>query len=239
MLICFEVGVDLIDRSFGHPIIIGRMVDEFSQRRLRMVQEQIVARGVGDERVLNAMRKVPRHLFVPEGFVHQAYEDYPLPIGFGQTISQPYIVVVMTEVLQVESCHKVLEIGTGSGYQTAVLAELAGMVYTVEIIEELSIQARRVLSRLDYRNIRYRVGDGNEGWREFAPYDRVMITAAAETIPNRVVEQMAEGGRMVVPVGAQGSQSLILGVKHNQRLVQRHLMDVVFVPLVKRSFGVD
>lgn len=204
-----------------------------------MVDEQIVARGIKDEKVLEAMLKVPRHLFVPEGFLHQAYEDYPLPIGQGQTISQPYIVAAMTEALQVNKGHKVLEIGTGSGYQTAILAELAEMVYTVEIVEELSLAARKVLNRLDYRNIRFRVGDGNEGWKEFAPFDRVMVTAAAENIPYALIEQLVEGGRMVVPVGSYGSQSLVLGVKHKNRLVQRHLMDVVFVPLVKGKPCVD
>lgn len=204
-----------------------------------MVEEQIVARGVRDRRVLDAMLKVPRHLFVPEGFVHQAYEDYPLPIGQGQTISQPYIVAAMTEALQVEKTSRVLEIGTGSGYQTAILAELADMVYTVEIVKELSITAQRVLNRLDYRNIRFRVGDGNEGWKGFAPFDRVMVTAAAENIPYALIEQLVEGGRMVVPVGSYGGQSLILGVKHKNRLIQRHLMDVVFVPLVKGKPSVD
>ncbi len=213
--------------------------NEFSQRRKLMVEEQIAARGVKDERLLTAMLKVPRHLFVPEGFVHQAYEDYPLPIGHGQTISQPYIVAVMTEALQVGKQHRVLEVGTGSGYQTALLAELAGMVYTVEIIEELSIRARQILNRLDYRNIRFKVDDGNEGWKEFAPYDRIIVTAAAESIPYALVEQLKEQGRLVAPVGPVGAQSLILGVKHGQRLVQRSLMSVVFVPLVRSKPSVD
>lgn len=215
------------------------VADEFSVKRQRMVEEQIFGRGVRDERVLAALRKVPRHLFVPEGFIHQAYEDHPLPIGQGQTISQPYIVAAMTEALQVEKTHRVLEIGTGSGYQTAILAELAGMVYTVEIIEELSLRARRVLDRLDYRNIRFRVGDGNYGWPEFAPYDRVMVTAAAESFPFGLTEQLSEGGRIVVPVGGPGGQTLVLGVRHGKRLVQRPLMDVVFVPLVREKPSVD
>ncbi|MCL6465934.1 MAG: protein-L-isoaspartate(D-aspartate) O-methyltransferase [candidate division WOR-3 bacterium] len=208
-------------------------LDEFVLKRTRMVEEQIVARGVRDKRVLEAMRKVPRHLFVPEGFVHQAYDDNPLPIGQGQTISQPYIVAAMSEALQVEKNHRVLEIGTGSGYQTAILAELAQMVWTVEIIEELSIRARQVLNRLDYRNIRFRIGDGNMGWPEFAPYDRIIVTAAAENFPYKLTEQLVEGGRIVVPVGYSGGQTLILGVKHGKRVVQRPLMDVVFVPLVR------
>lgn len=208
-------------------------LDEFTLKRNRMVEEQIVARGVKDGRVLEAMRKVPRHLFVPEGLVHQAYDDNPLPIGQGQTISQPYIVAAMSEALQVEKSHRVLEIGTGSGYQTAILAELAKMVWTVEIIEELSIRARQVLNRLDYRNIRFRIGDGNIGWLEFAPYDRIIVTAAAENFPYKLTEQLIDGGRIVVPVGFSGRQTLILGVKHKNRVVQRPLMDVVFVPLVR------
>lgn len=213
------------------------MVNEFSQRRKRMVEEQIVTRGIKDKKVLDAMLKVPRHLFVPQEFIHQAYEDHPLPIGQGQTISQPYIVAAMTEALQVEENSRVLEIGTGSGYQTAVLAELAEMVYTVEIVKELSVSAQKVLNRLDYRNIRFWIGDGNEGWSEFAPYDRIIVTAAAEILPTKLVEQLIEGGRMVVPVCSEYGQKLILGVKQGKRLVQRYLMDVVFVPLVKGEQG--
>lgn len=208
-------------------------VNEFVLKRERMVEEQIIPRGVKDKQVLEVMRKVPRHLFVPESLVHQAYEDYPLPIGQGQTISQPYIVAVMTEILQVEKNNQVLEIGTGSGYQTAIIGELAQMVWTVEIVEELSVRARQTLNRLGYRNIRYRIGDGNEGWPEFAPYDRIIVTAAAESFPFKLTEQLAEKGRIVVPVGFAGTQTLILGIKHGKRVVQRPLMDVVFVPLVR------
>jgi protein-L-isoaspartate(D-aspartate) O-methyltransferase len=139
----------------------------------------------------------------------------------------------MSEALQVEKSHRVLEIGTGSGYQTAILAELAQMAWTVEIIEELSIRARQVLNRLDYRNIRFRIGDGNMGWPEFAPYVRIIVTAAAENFPFKLTEQLIDGGRIVVPVGFLGRQTLILGVKHKNRVVQRPLMDVVFVPLVR------
>jgi protein-L-isoaspartate(D-aspartate) O-methyltransferase len=169
---------------------------------------------------------------VPASFTHQAYEDHPLPIGRGQTISQPYIVAAMTEALKPGKDQKVLEIGTGSGYQAAVLARLAGTVYTVELVEELSRQARVALQRLDVRNVRFRVGDGNAGWPEFAPYDRIIVTAAAETMPFPLVEQLADGGRIVVPVGRDG-QTLTVGVKHGKRLVQRALMSVVFVPFVK------
>jgi protein-L-isoaspartate(D-aspartate) O-methyltransferase len=203
-----------------------------------MVQYQIAARGVADPRVLEAMAEVPRHLFVPASFQHQAYDDHPLPIGHGQTISQPYIVAAMTEALKLESGHKVLEIGTGSGYQTAVLARLAGTVHTVELVEDLSKQARLAMQRLDLRNVRFRVGDGNDGWPEFAPYDRIVVTAAAETMPFALVEQLAEGGRIVVPVGRE-AQTLTVGVKHGKRLVQRGLMSVVFVPFVKPGVRPD
>jgi len=200
-----------------------------------MVEEQIVARGVKDPRVLEAMRQVPRHLFVAESFWHQAYDDHPLPIGAGQTISQPYMVAAMTEALEVAKEHTVLEIGTGSGYQTAVLACLAAMVYTVELIESLSLAARRVLQQLDYRNVRFRIGDGHEGWPEFAPYDRILVTAGAETMPFPLVEQLKDKGRIVVPIGPESSQVLTVGVKHGKRLVQRHLFGCVFVPFVRQN----
>ena len=198
-----------------------------------MVEEQIAARGVRDPRVLAAMVAVQRHVFVPEGQWHHAHEDHPLPLAEGQTVSQPYIVAAMTEALELEPGNKVLEIGTGSGYQTAILANLAKMVYTVEIIKALSIQARLTLLRLDIRNVRFRIGDGHDGWPEFAPYDRIIVTAAADTMPYSLTEQLANGGKMVVPVGPAGSQVLVLGTKHGKKLVQRHLMSVAFVPFVR------
>jgi protein-L-isoaspartate(D-aspartate) O-methyltransferase len=172
---------------------------------------------------------------VPEGQWHHAHEDHPLPIGDGQTISQPYIVAAMTEALDVTPESKVLEIGTGSGYQTAILASLAKMVYTVEIIRDLSVRASLLLRRLDIRNVRFRVGDGHDGWPEFAPYDRVIVTAAADTLPYPLVEQIVNGGKLVVPVGPAGSQILVLGTKHGKKLVQRHLMSVAFVPFVRKD----
>lgn len=207
-------------------------MDNYLQARRRMVEEQIAVRGIRDPRVLEAMVATPRHLFVPEGQWHHAHEDHPLPLDEGQTISQPFIVAAMTEALDVTAESKVLEIGTGSGYQTAILARLARMVYTVEIIQSLSVRARLVLQRMDLRNVRFRIGDGHRGWPEFAPYDRVIVTAAAETVPYQLVEQMSEGGKMVVPVGPVGAQVLTLGVKHGTKLVQRPLMGVVFVPFV-------
>jgi protein-L-isoaspartate(D-aspartate) O-methyltransferase len=212
-------------------------MDNYVQARNRMVEEQIAPRGVRDPRVLAAMATVPRHLFVPEGQWHNAYEDHPLPIGGGQTISQPFIVAAMTQALEVEPGNKVLEIGTGSGYQTAVLAGIAKTVYTVEIIRDLSVRASLILRRLDIRNVRFRVGDGHLGWPEFAPYDRIIVTAAADTMPYPLVEQMVDGGKMVVPVGPEGSQVLTLLVKHGKKTVQRHLMGVAFVPFVRNDEG--
>ena len=208
-------------------------MDNYVQARKRMVEEQIAARGVRDPRVLAAMAAVPRHLFVPEGQWHHAYEDHPLPIAGGQTISQPYIVGAMTEALELEPTSKVLELGTGSGYQTAILASIARVVYTVEIIRDLSLQASLVLRRLDIRNVRFRVGDGHLGWSEFAPYDRIIVTAAAENTPYPLLEQLVDGGKIVVPVGPAGSQVLTLLVKHGRKAIQRHLMGVAFVPFVR------
>jgi protein-L-isoaspartate(D-aspartate) O-methyltransferase len=208
-------------------------MDNYFQARKRMVEEQIAERGVRDPGVLEAMLAIPRHLFLPESQWHHAHEDHPLPLSLGQTISQPYIVAAMTEALEVEESSKVLEIGTGSGYQAAILARLAAMVYTVELHEPLSVQARLALQRLDIRNVRFHVGDGNAGWPEFAPYNRVMVTAAAEAVPPKLLEQMAERGRIVIPLGSSGSQTLTLGVKHGRKLVQRHLMGVAFVPFVR------
>jgi len=212
-------------------------MDNYVQARRRMVEEQIAARGVRDPRVLAAMIAVPRHVFVPEGQWHHAHEDHPLPIGDGQTISQPYIVAAMTEALELEPGNKVLEIGTGSGYQTAILASIAKMVYTVEIIRDLSVRASLILRRLDIRNVRFRVGDGHLGWPEFAPYDRIIVTAAADTTPYPLVEQLVNGGKMVVPVGPAGSQVLSLLTKHGKKTVQRHLMSVAFVPFVHSDEG--
>ena len=213
------------------------VMDNYLQARRRMVDEQIAARGVRDPRVLAAMVAIPRHLFVPEGQWHHAHEDHPLPLDAGQTVSQPYIVAAMTEALELTPESRVLEIGTGSGYQTAILATLAKMVYTVEIIKDLSVQARLKLLRLDVRNVRFRIGDGHDGWPEFAPYDRVIVTAAADSMPYPLVEQMANGGKMVVPVGPAGSQVLVMGTKHGKKLVQRHLMSVAFVPFVRGGSG--
>jgi protein-L-isoaspartate(D-aspartate) O-methyltransferase len=185
------------------------MIDRYKKQRVRMVDSQIRSRNIKDERVLKAMGKVPRHLFVDEGLVDQAYNDNPLPIGERQTISQPYIVALMTEALDLREKDKVLEIGTGSGYQSAILAELAASVFSIERVATLAGRARRLLDYLGYYNVAIRVGDGTYGWREEAPFDAIIITAGAPKIPKLLVEQLTVGGRLVLPVGSRHSQTLL------------------------------
>ena len=185
------------------------MIDRYIKQRMKMVDAQIRARGIRDPRVLKALEKVPRHLFVNEALRDQAYNDNPLPIDGGQTISQPYIVALMTEALELKGSEKVLEIGTGSGYQAAILAELVDHVFSIDRIASLAGNARRLLESLNYYNIAIRVGDGTLGWKDEAPFDAVMVTAGAPDIPKTLVEQIAVGGRLVVPVGGRHSQVLI------------------------------
>jgi protein-L-isoaspartate(D-aspartate) O-methyltransferase len=199
--------------------------------RYRMVETQIAARGISDARVLTAMRKIPRHRFVPENVQRHAYDDEPLPIGYGQTISQPYIVAFMTEALALSGGERILEVGTGSGYQTAVLAEVAGIVWTVEIHAALSERAKAVLGELGYMNIRFRVGDGGEGWPENAPYDAIIVTAAPESVPRALRDQLADGGRLIIPLGSD-SQELVLIGRTGGRFEETPLLPVRFVPLV-------
>ena len=185
------------------------MIDRYIKQRMKMVDTQIRARGIRDPRVLKALEKVPRHLFVNEALRDQAYNDNPLPIDGGQTISQPFIVALMTEALELKGSEKVLEIGTGSGYQAAILAELVDHVFSIDRIASLAGNARRLLESLNYYNIAIRVGDGTLGWKDEAPFDAVMVTAGAPDIPKTLVEQIAVGGRLVVPVGGRHSQVLI------------------------------
>jgi len=204
--------------------------DRLGEMRLKMVEYQIEARGVKNQKVLEAVRKVPRHLFVPEHLKNQAYADEPLPIGSGQTISQPYIVAYMTEQLHLQENDRVLEVGTGSGYQAAILAELVDSVFTIEILPELSQQAQKVLQGLDYKNIEFKIGNGFYGWPEKAPFDAIIVTAAPENIPQPLVDQLQEGGRMIIPVG-DFFQELYLIRKTAKGLEKERKLPVRFVPL--------
>ncbi len=200
--------------------------------REEMVEFQIRARGVRDQRVLAAMRKIPRHLFVPKGFERAAYEDRPLPIGEGQTISQPYIVAVMTEQLELKPQDRVLEIGTGSGYQAALLVELAGTVISVERLRDLADRAQQNLARAGVTGVRVVVGDGTQGYSPEAPYNAIIVTAASPDIPGPLIEQLAEGGRLIAPVGPRDCQDLIKLVKREGRVEKIPLGGVCFVPLI-------
>ena len=210
------------------------MNGEFAKERRMMTDSQIRARGVRDPLVLAAINKVPRHLFIPEGLRGCAHADEPLPIGQGQTISQPYIVAYMTEALGLQGGERVLEVGTGSGYQTAVLAEIVREVWTVEIVESLALQARSILDTLGYANIHYRVGDGSGGWPGSAPFDAVIVTAAAARMPESLEGQLGPGGRMIVPVGTD-LQELFIVRREKKGLTRERLLAVRFVPLVKTA----
>jgi len=206
--------------------------------REKMVREQLVARNIQDPRVLTAMREVPREEFVPDTVRKEAYQDRPLSIGYGQTISQPYVVGFMTEQLHLRSTDRVLEIGTGSGYQTAVLARLAAHVFSIEIVEPLAQDAAAVLTRLHFQNVTVKAGDGYAGWPEHAPFDAVIVTCAPEDIPKRLIEQLKEGGRMIIPVGEFGGvQELYLLKKVNGGIVRTAVLPVRFVPMTRTPLG--
>ncbi|MFH1202256.1 MAG: protein-L-isoaspartate(D-aspartate) O-methyltransferase [Candidatus Omnitrophota bacterium] len=205
---------------------------DFDFLRKKMVEEQLIRRGIKNERVLAAFSKVPRHKFIPENLHDSAYGDFPLAIGEGQTISQPYMVAIMTEHLDPKKSEKILEIGTGSGYQAAILAELAGEVYSVERFDGLSKKAEMVLSELGYKNIHLKVDDGTLGWREFAPFDGIIITAGAPKVPNNLVGQLTDDGRMLIPIGGSFSQVLTLVKKQIGQITCKEICGCVFVPLV-------
>jgi protein-L-isoaspartate(D-aspartate) O-methyltransferase len=199
-----------------------------------MVQDQIIARGIKDSATLYAMKKVPRHEFVPSESISYAYDDNPLPIGSEQTISQPYIVALMTELIKPKKGQRVLEVGTGSGYQAAVIAEIVDSVYTVEILPELAASSAEHLKRLGYSNVIVRCGDGYEGWKEFAPFDGILVTAAAEDIPQPLIDQLKDGGILVIPVGSVMSvQALTVVKKHGKDIETRTVLPVRFVPLIR------
>jgi protein-L-isoaspartate(D-aspartate) O-methyltransferase len=200
--------------------------------RNRMVNEQIIKRGIRDKRVLKAMRKVPRHLFVDKSLRNKAYGDHPLPIGEGQTISQPYIVALMTEALKLKSSDRVLEIGTGSGYQAAILAEIVKEVYTIEIRRNLERKASELLKKLGYKNIKTKYADGYFGWEEYAPFDAIIITASANHIPPPLIKQLKEGGRLIIPLGnTLYYQTLTLVTKRGEELEVKQMGGVAFVPM--------
>jgi protein-L-isoaspartate(D-aspartate) O-methyltransferase len=206
--------------------------------REAMVENQIIARGVSDPATIQAMRTVERHRFVSPDMARRAYDDNPLPIGYGQTISQPYIVAYMTEAIRPAKGQKVLEIGTGSGYQAAILAEIVDQVYTIEIVEPLALEAQKRLTELGYSNIHVRHGDGYHGWPEEAPFDAIVVTAGAETIPPMLVEQLRDGGRMIIPVGPQEHvQHLLLIEKKDGKLTQHKLFPVRFVPFTRSELN--
>jgi|YNPBryulayer2012_1023412.scaffolds.fasta_scaffold00147_4 protein-L-isoaspartate(D-aspartate) O-methyltransferase len=210
------------------------MVDKYKHLREWMVESQIVERGIRDKRVIEVMKKVPRHLFVPEDIIESAYDDRALPIGHGQTISQPYIVALMTELLELKGDDKVLEIGTGSGYQAAILAELVKEVYTIERVEPLAEEAKRRFEKLGLKNIKVYVKDGTEGLPDESPFDKIIITAATPDIPQPLVEQLKEGGIIVAPVGERYSQYMLKAIKKGKELERSYLIPVAFVPLIGR-----
>lgn len=206
--------------------------EEFIRERKNMVETQIKARGIRDKKVLEVMNKVKRHLFVPPALKNLAYQDHPLPIGEGQTISQPYIVALMTELLSLKGDERVLEIGTGSGYQAAILAEIAREVYTIEILPSLVQRAERLLNELGYNNIKVKCGDGYLGWPEYAPFDAIIVTCAPPHIPQNLIDQLADGGRLVIPVG-DNLQELKVLVKKEGKIKKKDIIPVRFVPMIK------
>jgi protein-L-isoaspartate(D-aspartate) O-methyltransferase len=210
-------------------------VDSFEKQRLEMVNEQLSGRDIYDPEVLKAMTAVPRHLFVPVKIRDLAYQDGPLPIGYDQTISQPYIVALMSQLLALKSGDRVLEIGTGSGYQAAVLAQMGTEVFTIEIVSALGNQAKKVLEQLGYDRVKVKIGDGYLGWPESAPFDGIIVTCAPTSVPEPLKNQLAEGGRMVIPVGERGYQQLYLLTKQDGRIMQKKVIDVRFVPMVDKK----
>ncbi len=242
LLTPLKMPTSLVDRPKSTPLPLSESSesaipsstprDQYTQARVRMVTNQIEARGIIDRAVLDAMRFVPRHLFVPPQYLDQAYEDHPLPIGYGQTISQPYIVALMTEALIIKPGDHVLEIGTGSGYQAAVLAHMGMEVYTIEIIPELAEQASTRLSDLGYDHIHLLNADGYSGWEDFAPYDAIIVTAAPDHLPQPLVKQLKEGGHLIIPIGPIGAvQTLWLIEKDHGEVKATNLGAVRFVPL--------
>ena len=229
----------LTGRGTAAPVVAAPGTDPFALARQRMVAEQLVrpGRDITNARVLAVMGRLPRHEFVPERLRQNAYADYPVPIGHGQTISQPYIVAFMTEQLEPKPTDRVLEIGTGSGYQAAVLSELVAQVYTIEIVNELAQRAAADLKRLGHTNVHVRAGDGYLGWAEAAPFDAIIVTCAPERVPQPLTDQLKEGGRMIIPVGRAWNQELVLLRKKGGKLEQHAVLPVSFVPMTGAAEG--
>lgn len=226
----------LLPLAFLLPMNVSMIAADSEDLRRRMVAEQLVKRGISDAKVLAAMGAVPRHEFIPKDARDEAYDDRPLPIGAGQTISQPYIVAYMTEQLAPKPGDRVLEVGTGSGYQAAILARLVKEVYSIEIVESLGRRAMQDLARLGFTNVHVRIGDGYAGWPEEAPFDAIIVTCAPERVPEPLTQQLKEGGRMIIPVGGRhGQQDLYLLEKRNGKLERRAVMPVRFVPMTGRA----
>lgn len=219
-----------------NPLGLSEGIDEdrYIERRWDMVENQIVSRGINDARVIKAMLKVKRHLFIPKDYLDSAYSDKPIPIEKEQTVSQPYMVALMTELLNSSPGKKILEIGTGSGYQSAILAETGCDLYTIEIIEDIAANARKILEKLGYSNIKYRIGDGYRGWEENAPFEGIIVTAAPADIPDKLIEQLSQGGRMIIPVGDL-SQELLLIENTNEGVKRKKITAVRFVPMTGQS----
>jgi len=199
-----------------------------------MIQRQLMPRGINDNKVIAAFRKVPRHEFIAKGSINISYADHPVSIGCNQTISQPYMVALMTQVLDLKGQERILEIGTGSGYQTAILAEICKEIYSIERFEELATKARETLDKLGYNNIEIKIGDGTQGWRESSPFDRIIVTAAAPDIPKNLIDQLENNGKMVIPIGGRLSQMLTLIEKHEGQISTKDICSCVFVPLLGR-----
>ncbi len=234
MQIRFVFFILIILKAGIYSPLLGQ--DKYEKERADMVRQQIEARGIKDKNTLKAMKTVERHLFVPTAYKSNAYDDRPLPIGYGQTISQPYIVAYMTELLNVGEGATVLEIGTGSGYQAAILAEIVGQVYTIEIVEELGLLAKERLKSLKYNNVKVKIADGYYGWKEHGPFDGIVVTAASEYIPPPLINQLKDGGRMIIPVGTPFSvQTLMLIEKRGEEITTISLMLVRFVPFTRKK----
>ena len=242
LLSCCFLGIYLpgcVEEKSLHPneILVENLssrMEQFEIERKQMVESQIRGRGIQDERVLAAMSQIPRHQFVDSPWKDLAYSDRPLPIGHQQTISQPYIVAYMSEAAEISTQDKVLEIGTGSGYQAAVLGEIAQKVYSIEIIPQLAQRARQTLAQLGYKNIQVKTGDGYEGWAEYAPYDAIIVTAAPEKIPQPLIDQLATNGKLVIPVGSWFQEIVVL-TKTEDRIIEKKTLPVRFVPMIRPS----